>query len=361
MDKANWSPEEAVQLAKVLNNYGAHYRNAVACLYNTFTYELADYWRGDNYNKVAEFVNSHYDDFDSITNNICCVIPTTIQSIAGLQAENGLGTVTTFSYEINLPGDGAVAFNLIPMTEKSADGSIKLTEELAKRYIDGTNNPSLPYYKNLMEEYMNGYISTLEQFSGIKEFNEALKIAFEHVESYKAYSLEVSENIIEQTRLRANVELGVISDAEAKTKEIASLNLEGYDNNKTNPNSSSYVQPISERISNLNKQNAEQKEQISRLRGKNKIIADENAEQKEQISRLRGKNEIIADENAKLRDEYESIYNEHNFGKGIYKHNGQDCPITDIIHEGDDGQYTVIEYEYTREDGKKVILRSKRF
>ena len=256
MDKANWSPEEAVQLAKVLNNYGAHYRNAVACLYNTFTYELADYWRGDNYNKVAEFVNSHYDDFDSITNNICCIIPTTIQSIAGLQAQDGLGTVTTFNYEINIPGDGAVAFNLIPMTEKSADGSIKLTEELAKKYIDGTNEPSLPYYKNLMEEYMNGYISTLEQFSGIKEFNEALKVAFNHIESYKAYSIEVSQNIISQTRLRANVELGIISDADANAREIASLSLAGYDEhksnfihspaqeamqkNKTMPNSSSY-------------------------------------------------------------------------------------------------------------------------
>ena len=37
MDKANWTPEEAVQLARELNNYGTHYRNAVACLYKMFT------------------------------------------------------------------------------------------------------------------------------------------------------------------------------------------------------------------------------------------------------------------------------------------------------------------------------------
>ena len=66
MDKANWTPEEAVQLARELSNWGTHYRNAVASLYNTFSFELSNYWRGKNYNVVAEYVNEHYDELMDI-------------------------------------------------------------------------------------------------------------------------------------------------------------------------------------------------------------------------------------------------------------------------------------------------------
>lgn len=235
MDKANWGPEEISNLTKELNYYGTHYRNAVACLYNTFTYELADYWRGNNYNKVAQFVNEHYDDFDKITYNLCIGIPTIFQGIAQMQSEDGLGSIEIFSYEIDLPGDGAVGFNLIPMTETFADGRITLTEDLAKKYIDGNSEPSLPFYSERMEEYMDGYINTLEKFSGIKEFNEALKIASESVETYKIYSLQVSKDVIDETRLRANVELGIISDTDANSKDLAVRVLNGNEGDSTSP------------------------------------------------------------------------------------------------------------------------------
>ena len=225
--EANWSPEEIVQLAKELNNYGTHYRNAVACLYNTFTYELADYWRGANYNRVAEYVNEHYDDFDKITDYICKEIPNSLYAIGSIEAEDGGGSV--FGYEINAPGDSAISFNLIPMTEESADGSIQLTEEIAKKYIDGSNEPSLPFYSERMEEYLNSYVNTLEQFSSIKEFNDALKVVYGTIENYKQYSLDVSRNIIAETRLRADVELGKISDADASAKELAVKTLNDYE------------------------------------------------------------------------------------------------------------------------------------
>lgn len=222
MNKANWSPDEAVQLARELNNFGTHYRNAVASLYNTFSNVLGNYWRGKNYNIVAEYVNEHYNDFDSITNNICIKIPAAIQDIAARQAEDGRGTIN-FSYDIYDPSglDSAIAFNLIPMTDESPDGNVALTQDTVEKYIDGTSEPSLIYYQEKMDDYMNSYISTLEQFRGISEFNEALKVAFEACENYKTFSTNAVKEIIEETKLRADTELGKISEADASTKDLA--------------------------------------------------------------------------------------------------------------------------------------------
>lgn len=250
MDKANWTPEEAVQLARELSNWGTHYRNAVASLYNTFSFELSNYWRGKNYNIVAEYVNEHYDEFDNITNAMCVTIPSAIQNIAALQAEDGLGSITTFNYEIadSTGADSAVAFNLIPMTEESADGSIVLTQDVVTKYIDGNGEPSLIYYQERMEEYMNSYCSTLDQFSSIKEFNDALKAAYEAIENFKTFSTTAVKNIIEETKIRADVELGKISETDASTKDLAVtvLNndsaISSGSSNSTRPNSaSSYV------------------------------------------------------------------------------------------------------------------------
>lgn len=244
MDKANWSPEEAVQLAKELNNWGTHYRNAVACLYNTFSLELSNYWRGKNYNVVAEYVNEHYDEFDHITNSMCITIPSAIQSIASMQAEDGLGSVSVFNYEINDSSgvDSAIGFNLIPMTEETADGSIVLTQDVVTKYIDGSGEPSLIFYQEKMEEYMNSYSNVLDQFSSIKEFNDALKSAYEAIASFKLYSNNAVKNIIEETKIRADAELGKISETDASTKDLAVTTLTGTtsttskNNLSTNPN-----------------------------------------------------------------------------------------------------------------------------
>ena len=239
MDKANWSPDEAVQLARELNNYGTHYRNAVASLYNTFSLELSNYWRGKNYNVVAEYFNEHYDEFNTITNSMCITIPSAIQNIAALQAEDGLGAVSVFSYEINDPTgvDSAIGFNLIPMTEESADGSIILTEDVVRKYIDGNSEPSLIYYQEKMEEYMNSYSNVLNQFSSIKEFNDALKSAYEAIDTFKVFSNNAVKNIIEETKLRADAELGKISETDINTKDLAVTVLTGT--SSSTPSSSS--------------------------------------------------------------------------------------------------------------------------
>lgn len=233
MDKANWTPEEAVQLARELNNYGTHYRNAVACLYKMFTLTLSNYWRGKNYNIVAEYVNEHYDEFNSISNAMCITIPCAIQSIASLQAEDGLGSVVVFNYDITDPtgADSAIGFELIPMTEETADGSILLTQDIVNQYIDGSNDPSLIFYQERMEDYLNSYSNTLDQFSSIKEFNDALKSAYEAIETFKTFSSTAAQNIIEETKMRADVELGKITETDAETKDLAVTTL-----NSTSPN-----------------------------------------------------------------------------------------------------------------------------
>lgn len=233
MDKANWTPEEAVQLARELNNYGTHYRNAVACLYKMFTLTLSNYWRGKNYNIVAEYVNEHYDEFNSISNAMCVTIPSVIQSIASLQAEDGLGSVVVFNYDITDPtgADSAIGFELIPMTEETSDGSILLTQDIVNQYIDGSNDPSLIFYQERMEDYLNSYSNTLDQFSSIKEFNDALKSAYEAIETFKTFSSTAAKNIIEETKMRADVELGKITETDAETKDLAVTAL-----NSTSPN-----------------------------------------------------------------------------------------------------------------------------
>lgn len=245
MDKANWSPEEAVQLARELNNFGTHYRNAVASLYNTFSLELSNYWRGKNYNIVAEYMNEHYDEFDSITNSMCVTIPSVIQSIASLQAEDGLGSVSVFNYEINDPSgiDSAVTFNLVPMTEESTDGSIVLTQDVVTKYIDGNGEPSLNYYQERMEEYMNSYSGTLDQFSSIREFNDALKAAYEAIENFKTFSTNAVKNIIEETKIRADVELGKITETDAETKDLAITALGDTSSATTSKTSTSIIHP----------------------------------------------------------------------------------------------------------------------
>ena len=233
MDKANWTPEEAVQLARELNNYGTHYRNAVACLYKMFTLTLSNYWRGKNYNIVAEYVNEHYDEFNSISNAMCITIPCAIQSIASLQAEDGLGSVVVFNYDITDPtgADSAIGFELIPMTEETADGSILLTQDIVNQYIDGSNDPSLIFYQERMEDYLNSYSNTLDQFSSIKEFNDALKSAYEAIETFKTFSSTAAQNIIEETKMRADLELFKITETDAETKDLAVTTL-----NSTSPN-----------------------------------------------------------------------------------------------------------------------------
>lgn len=230
MDKANWSPEEAVQVAKELNNWGTHYRNAVACLYNMFSKILCNYWKGKNYNVVAEYVNEHYNEFNTITYSLCVTIPSTMQSIAALQAEDGLGSVDLFNYEINdsTGADSAIEFSQIPMTEESADGSIVLTQDIVTKFIDGNSEPSLLFYQDRMNEYINSYLTTLHQFDDIQLFNDALKATYDSVGTFILFSTNTVEDIITETKRRADIELGKISETDASAKDLATHTLSQY-------------------------------------------------------------------------------------------------------------------------------------
>lgn len=221
--KMSWTPDNISQLARELNNYGAHYRNAVACLYNTFSYELSKYWTGKNYNKVAEFVNGHYDYFDTICIDLCATIPMKLQDIAYNQAVDGHGAITTFNFQINDPNgiDSAISFNKIPMTKETADGSISLTQDLVEQYINGSSEPSLSFYRELMGKYLASYLDAIEQLRGIEKFNAAVKFAYDNIQLFAMYSDDTVQRIMEQTKLRADAELGKITEADAETKDLA--------------------------------------------------------------------------------------------------------------------------------------------
>lgn len=328
MDKANWTPEEAVQLARELNNYGTHYRNAVACLYKMFTLTLSNYWRGKNYNIVAEYVNEHYDEFNSISNAMCVTIPSVIQSIASLQAEDGLGSVVVFNYDITDPtgADSAIGFELIPMTEETADGSILLTQDIVNQYIDGSNDPSLIFYQERMEDYLNSYSNTLDQFSSIKEFNDALKSAYEAIETFKTFSSTAAKNIIEETKMRADVELGKITETDAETKDLAVTTL-----NSTSPNDTQKTSDfVRSSTSSNNAQNSNNNSKTTTTTTADKSKATTTATGSSKTTTTSTSD--FSQQNQKALNDY--LYSNRSSTK-VYQINGKDSYITDISDNGD--------------------------
>lgn len=225
-DKLDWSPEEINNLAMELNNIGAHYRNAVACIFNMFTYKLSYYWTGKNYNKVAEYVNAHYEDFNGISIDLANIIPRAINVIASNQAEDGLGTIQTFDYIIEGEGDRTIELKKIELTPENTDGTITLTEDVVKQYIDGTSEPSLEFYKEVMLEYIKEYRNKFEEFANISIYNAALQKAFFVVDVAQGYSSCAINRIIHEVHLMANLELGNISETDVETQKVSVFTLD---------------------------------------------------------------------------------------------------------------------------------------
>lgn len=228
MANFDWTPQSIQDYAGELNKVGAFFRNAVACVYNTFTYEVSKYWTGKNYNNIAQHINGYYESYESMINNLAVVIPGRIQDVALRLANDGGGNLDAISYSADAPGVDVVSFTRIPETSVSADGRITLTQEKAHRYFNEDVEPSVPYYTRLMVEYLDMYDRKFDEYGSQFENTEAVKEARSAIESYKykvKNDIAKIESVIQEN---ANKELGIIENVDVETKEKARRNVSDF-------------------------------------------------------------------------------------------------------------------------------------
>ena len=221
MANFEWTPQYIQDYAGELNKVGALFRNAVACLYNTFSYEVSKYWTGKNYNNIAQYINGYYENYERMINNLAVDIPGKIQDVAISFAIDGGGSLDTIAYSVDAPGVDIVTFAKIPETSISADGKITLTQEMARRYFNEDVEPSVPYYTRLMIEFLDMYERKYDEHGAEFEKTEPLKDAKSEIESYKAQiknDITKIENVIKDN---ANKELNIIEQVNVETKEKA--------------------------------------------------------------------------------------------------------------------------------------------
>ena len=120
-----------------------------------------------------------------------------------------------------------------------------MTEDAVKQYIDGSAEPSIIYYGSKMEEYITNYEVAFDEYQSYYKYNEGLKNVADKISQYKQYSIDISKDILEETRERANMELGKIAEANESTKEMAKKTLEDYRTTESKTNSSKLSTPKS--------------------------------------------------------------------------------------------------------------------
>ena len=228
MANFDWTPQYIQDYAGELNKVGALFRNAVACMYNTFTYEVSQYWTGKNYNNIAQHINSYYEKYENMVNDLAVKIPSDIQSVAIALANDGGGNLDTISYSADAPGVDIVTFAKIPETSVSADGKITLSQEKAHRYFNEDVEPSVPYYTRLMVEYLDMYDRKFDEYGSEFENTQAVKEARQNIESYKEQvknDIAEIEGVIQDN---ANKELGIIEQVNVETKEKAQRSVSDF-------------------------------------------------------------------------------------------------------------------------------------